>query len=86
MSDDKISFKKASQELQQILDRLEGDQVDVDELAPQIQRAAELIRLCHERLRKAEMEVQKALKGLEKVAAEAEKEEENEEEPDLLPP
>ena len=38
------------------------EQMNVDELGAQVKRAAELIRLCKERLRKAEKEVDEALK------------------------
>ena len=36
--------------------------MSVDELGAQVKRAAELIKLCHEKLRKAEQEVSEALK------------------------
>ena len=62
MEKSKITYAQAIAEVEQILERFNNEQMNVDELGAQVKRAAELIRLCKERLRKAEKEVDEALK------------------------
>ena len=57
MEKSKITYAQAIAEVEQILERFNNEQMNVDELGAQVKRAAELIRLCKERLRKAEKEV-----------------------------
>ena len=52
-----VSFNDALAELEQILGRLERDDVDLDRLAAELARAAELLELCRGKIRKAELEV-----------------------------
>ena len=62
MEKSKITYAQAIAEVEQILERFNNEQMNVDELGAQVKRAAELIRLCKERLLKAEKEVDEALK------------------------
>lgn len=62
MEKSKITYAQAIAEVEQILERFNNEHMNVDELGAQVKRAAELIRLCKERLRKAEKEVDEALK------------------------
>jgi len=62
MEKKKITYRQAIEEVERILERFDGEQMDVDELGAQVKRAADLIRLCKEKLRKAEQEVAEALK------------------------
>ena len=55
---DKLGYAEALAELEGILHELERDNVDVDRLASQVQRAAELIRLCRERIGNARMQIE----------------------------
>lgn len=50
-------YAAALTELQKILDALEAPDVDVDVLATHVDRAAELLRFCRERLVAAETQV-----------------------------
>jgi len=52
-----VSFNDALAELEQILGRLERDDVDLDRLASELGRAAELLDVCRAKIRKAELEV-----------------------------
>jgi exodeoxyribonuclease VII small subunit len=52
-----VSFNDALAELEQILGRLERDDVDLDRLAVELGRAAELLDVCRTKIRKAELEV-----------------------------
>jgi exodeoxyribonuclease VII small subunit len=56
-----FSYDAAMQELQTLVGQLQNDQIGVDALAEKVRRAAELIRLCREKLRQTEDEVNNAL-------------------------
>ncbi len=62
---EEIGFSAAIQELEQILAGIEGDEVDLDRLAGELQRAAELLDLCRAKIRKAELEVTQIVQKLE---------------------
>lgn len=68
MSPKKVSAKKeeiryadAMAELERILEALEDDAIDVDELAAQVRRASELLKLCRERLTQTQVEIEKVV-------------------------
>lgn len=61
----KLSYTKAFEELQQIVSKIEEGEVDVDELAEKVKRAAELIRICKEKLKATEEDVDEILGELE---------------------
>ena len=50
----KLTYEEALQELQQIVVQLQEDAASVDELSEKVQRAAELIAYCREKLRTTE--------------------------------
>ena len=55
--DSEIGYGDALAELEQILDDIEDDTVDVDVLATKVRRAAELLRVCRDRISAARIEV-----------------------------
>lgn len=59
------SYAAATQELETILADLDNSEIDVDDLASKVARAAELLRFCEERLTKAERQVNQIVAGLE---------------------
>ncbi|HBL28714.1 MAG TPA: exodeoxyribonuclease VII small subunit [Acidobacteria bacterium] len=60
------SFRAAMDELEGILERIEGEDVDIDRLAEELRRAAWLLELCRGKIRKAEVEVTQIVQSLEK--------------------
>lgn len=56
-----FSYDAAMYELQTLVGQLQNDQIGVDALAEKVRRAAELIRLCREKLRQTEDDVNVAL-------------------------
>jgi exodeoxyribonuclease VII small subunit len=60
-----ISYVEALAELERILDELDGDEVDVDVLGARVKRAAELLRLCRDRIAGARFEVEQVVAELE---------------------
>jgi len=62
--EDTPSFTDALEELEQILQRIEGEETDIDALASELKRAAELLDLARGKLRKAEVEVTQIVQSL----------------------
>jgi len=56
-----IGYAEALTELEEILSGLEDEDVDVDTLAEQVQRAAELIELCRERIGAAKLRIEEVV-------------------------
>lgn len=66
-----LKYGEAKERLEQILERLEQNEVDVDDLAAQVKEAAGLIRVLHDKLTRTKFEVEKVLEevaGTETVA------------------
>lgn len=66
-----MRFGAAMQELEGILRRVEGEEIDIDELADELKRAAELLELCRTKIRRAEVEVSQIVQTLEAPGDEA---------------
>lgn len=61
MSKKDFNYKKAVEEIESIITRIENGEPDVDELAALVKRANELILKCQEKLRSASDLVNKTL-------------------------
>jgi exodeoxyribonuclease VII small subunit len=59
------TYAAAVDELEAILAQLDDDRLDVDQLAERVARAAELIRLCRERISATRLEVERIVADLE---------------------
>ena len=71
-------YKEATDEIDKILQRIDDNsEVDVDALADDVERAAELLQLCGEKLKAAEVRVQEVSQ---KLAVEQEHDSTDEEE------
>jgi len=62
--DPKLSYSTAMSELESILEDLEGDDLDVDDLADKVGRAAHLIDHCRSRIERARTEVERVVVDL----------------------
>jgi exodeoxyribonuclease VII small subunit len=65
-------FRAAMEELEAILERIEGEEVDIDRLAEELRRAAELLEICRAKIRRAEVEVTQIVQSLEDEAPDGE--------------
>ena len=66
-----LKYRDAAEEIERTLREIEDErEVDVDELADKVERAAELIRFCFDRLKKAETRVRKVTEELAAATAE----------------
>ncbi len=64
-----LGYAEAMAELEEILDELEGDQLDVDVLAARVQRAGELIKVCRARITRAQADVDRIVADLDEFEA-----------------
>jgi exodeoxyribonuclease VII small subunit len=69
-------YAEAMTELEEILEELEGDQLDVDVLAERVRRASELIKSCRTRIARAQADVDKIVSDLEAFEREVGEEDE----------
>lgn len=58
------SFGDALEELEAILQRIDGDETDIDRLGDELRRATTLLDVCRGKIRKAEAEVSQILDKL----------------------
>ena len=58
-------YADAMAELEDILEELEGDDLDVDVLADRVRRASELIKTCRERIARSQTDVDRIVTDLE---------------------
>ena len=65
-----LSFREAMDELEGILERIEGEEIDIDRLAEELRRAAQLLELCRGKIRKAEVEVTQIVQSIEEPGKE----------------
>ena len=56
-----IKYDAAFAELQSIVNKMENDELDIDQLSEQLKRAQELIKLCKDKLTKTDEEIKKIL-------------------------
>jgi len=61
----KITYTDALQELETILERIQNQELDVDDLSTNVKRASELLKLCKQKLRATETDVEKILREME---------------------
>ena len=54
-------YEEAYNELQGIVRKMEGDELDIDQMAEAVKRAQELIKLCKDKLTKTDEEIKKIL-------------------------
>ena len=54
-------YEDAIRLLEDIVERLENNELDIDEMSKQLKKAQQLIKLCKDRLTKTDAEIQKIL-------------------------
>lgn len=59
-----IQYTEAINELEHIVSSIENEDVNVDELSKKVKRAAELIKICKNKLKTTEKEVSSILKDI----------------------
>jgi exodeoxyribonuclease VII small subunit len=65
MAAKKFQYKNALNEIEQIVDKIENEEIDIDELSELVKRAAELIKMCKTKLRTTGQELDEVIDKLE---------------------
>ncbi|MHC1702292.1 MAG: exodeoxyribonuclease VII small subunit [Tenuifilaceae bacterium] len=65
MSKKQLSYNEAIIEIENIIGRIENQELDIDKLSANVKRVAELLNFCKHKLKSTEEEVQKILKDFE---------------------
>ena len=58
-----LKYAQAMARLNEIISCIENEEIDVDELSRQVKEAVKLVRVCREKIEKAEMEVKSAVEA-----------------------
>ncbi len=64
MKTKEITYQESISEIEQIVQKIESGELDVDQLAEHVKRAATLIKNCKDKLRKTETDVENILKEM----------------------
>ncbi len=61
MKNEEMKYEEAVRQLETIVRKMENDELDVDQLSEQLKRAKMLVKLCKDKLTKADDEIKKLL-------------------------
>ena len=56
-----IKYEEAVAQLEKIVDKMENDELDIDQLSEQLKRAKVLVKFCKDKLTKTDEEIKKLL-------------------------
>lgn len=59
MKNEELKYEEALAQLENIVRKMEGNELDIDEIAEQLKRAQRLIKFCKDKLSKTEAELLK---------------------------
>jgi exodeoxyribonuclease VII small subunit len=61
-----MKYSKAMERLEDIIRKIESEEVDIDELSEKVKEAVGLVKLCKEKVERAELEVKEVVEAFEK--------------------
>ena len=61
MAKKEIKYEEAVAQLEDIVNKMENDELDIDQLSEQLKKAKELVKLCKDKLTKTDAEIKKLL-------------------------
>ena len=65
MTAKKATYSEAMAEIEDILEKIENEELDVDELAEKVKRVSTLLKFCKDKLTKTNEQVEQILKEME---------------------
>jgi exodeoxyribonuclease VII small subunit len=65
MTTKKVTYSEAILEIEAILEKIENEELDVDELAEKVKRVSTLLKICKNKLTKTNEQVEQILKEME---------------------
>jgi exodeoxyribonuclease VII small subunit len=60
-----VTYNEAMAEVEEILEKIENEELDVDDLAEKVKRVAVLLKICKDKLLKTNEQVEQILKEME---------------------
>jgi exodeoxyribonuclease VII small subunit len=63
MTETELKYEDALRQIEQIVEKLENNELDIDTMGEQLKTAKKLIRLCKDKLTKTDDEIKKILEG-----------------------
>ncbi|MBF0521689.1 MAG: exodeoxyribonuclease VII small subunit [Candidatus Omnitrophica bacterium] len=63
-----VKYSKAMKRLEEIVAKIESEEIDVDELSAQVKEAVTLIKTCKDKIEKAELDIKKVVDNLDAAA------------------
>jgi exodeoxyribonuclease VII small subunit len=64
MATKKVTYKEAISEIEKILEKIENEELDVDELAEKVKRVSTLLKICKDKLLKTNEQVEQILREM----------------------
>lgn len=65
MAAKKVTYNEAIAEIEEILGKIENEELDVDELAEKVKRVSTLLKICKDKLQKTNDQVEQILNEME---------------------
>ena len=65
MTTKKVSYNEAMAEIEEILEKIENEELDVDDLAEKVKRVSTLLKICKDKLQSTNEQVEQILKEME---------------------
>ena len=56
-----MKYEEALRQLEDIVEKMENDELDIDQLSDQLKKAKKLVKLCKDKLTKTDTEIRKLL-------------------------
>lgn len=56
-----IKYEEAVRQLEKIVNNMESGELDIDSMAAQLKKAQELVKLCKDKLKRTDADIQKLL-------------------------
>jgi exodeoxyribonuclease VII small subunit len=60
-----IKYSKAMERLEEIITKIENEEIDVDELSEKVKEAVALVKVCKDKIEKAELQVKDVVEKFE---------------------
>jgi len=64
MEEENLTYEQAAEELAKINEKIKGDEISIDDLATNVERAAKLTTYCAKKLSVTEQKIQEVVKKL----------------------
>ena len=61
MENKEMKYEEALRQLEDIVEKMENDELDIDQLSDQLKKAKKLVKLCKDKLTKTDAEIRKLL-------------------------